>query len=451
MKDICDEFYDLLAKDYDLYGKDSVISRHYIGELSDAVKRHMADGNADQGRLSETAKIYMQYNGLGKEPNAEAVFEFIRSCFTAFARVPELYSQPKMQRGKETIQKEVDGELKSVDKTFLNNKTDYRTIVDALWPYLAFPLALNDRDKQELIEKRKKTSLKTLVKKLVDMLTNTPDEVYEAYKKEGLLKNDDHLQSLYEHVIDRSIDKSFKDFLYTEGYSITYDSSDDAKSGESSEGPRVKRLVPGKGRKNAKPDKMIKLLSELCEKNGIISLSGLSLDDADMAERIKELYCFINDNYKGAKKLTFSHVLAYDVHTGVSLQLLGNAFTKRKEPCTFAVLNRNDGECSMLSYEYYDDDGEQILIGSAESGDNVDDAYRIAKERYRECVEISLDMMREENASYYSELTRHKRTGILKYFGYAMHDELDDKKMHDEELLRREIDKYVKEASPNDE
>jgi hypothetical protein len=197
----------------------------------------------------------------------------------------------------------------------------------------------------------------------------------------GLLKPDSkELTILYHHIISRSIDKTYKDALYSAGYRLLnfYGEAPilkESKTRKKENGSKIRR---------EKRDKTMILLEAICRKKGIQSLSSLTdngLDEPSLVPFCQNLYREVNQK----KNTEFSLVIHTDSQTGCSLQLVGSHYFPKdfdfRYSCAFVILHRYADEGAYT----YD------ILGDDDNDDSdtyyFDYDFHLALEEYKMAIE----------------------------------------------------------------
>ncbi len=362
-------YYNYLTKNYFMLGEKSIVYKYYLNEIEEAIRKNdNKDGKIKSldsiemivAKHRELIKVYDEEKAHGF--NTERTYDFIKLMFKAFNEKSYLYDQPLVLNEKDD--EDLDGGK--------NNKYDFKNIVNVLLPF-AEPLLHRSANEIRKTMNLKKSNLKQLVSEICTQLECNRELAFELYTKAGLLDVDQSgpLNDLVNHAILRSVDKSFKNFLYTDGYRITRSkqkkemeiyverlsdgySQNDKKDGKTS------KSVPG--RKGAKPDKTLSLVSEICKEIGILSLDGSThLYNDGFKKIIIELFDFINSEFEN-QTVDIDIILAIDRRTGASFHLLGNkyynnimpAYRKVTSACSFAIFGLKIDDANY-GYKLYAD------------------------------------------------------------------------------------------------
>ena len=429
MKGIEHEFYTMLAEDYHVNEENSVVYMHYENELKEFVSRNSK--NKGKTGLPAAAYVYREYSLLGADAGADEVFAALKNIFVKLNEHPELYDQPLYVRRKED-EKSKDGAL--------NDRLDFEAILNVLKPFLV-PAVMDEVFCSGLARKCKKTELKKKVSELCIKMEDDAESVTKIYEQKGLLKKA-ALETLYRHILKRSIDKSFKDYLYTYGYYMHRERSGDESEYEycgNDADLNSKYFSLEKregGRKGTKSDKTLRLLSWIFSRNSLYSLRGDNLENEGYVKAVKSLYRLINESFKTEKDVRLSLPIAADPYTGVTLNLLGNYYVRGVNyPCVFAVLQRYADEGSY-SFEPCEEDD---IIGP-EFGDDAETAFAAARAAYIAKTKAAFDEISGNNSLYGEELEKDKK-GAFKYFR-RMFDAAD---YINEEELRAETLAFIDE------
>ena len=431
---IADEFYRLLADDYIMDGTASVIYRHYLSEIQESIRKYEADiqnGIAPK-KISAIDSITLEYQKLGSSPSEELLFRFLTTSFGLFGKQPILYDHALYVYAP-NVDDDLDGTAKNMGK--LNDRQDFMAILNVLRPFLSAGLSLHDADWEALVSKCKKSLLRQRVAELADAFAGSPEQLKGAFTKAGLLTpKHPEIQRLYSHALSRSIDKAFKDYLYSCGYYMYRPSM--------AENISIRKT--DKGRSNAKPDKTLKLLAAICLKKGVQSLTPNDIDSPEFARFAEQLFTEISAQmYARGRDASLSLVLDTDAKTGNSLHLLGRHYfgalldpkhapsglSKPDAPCAFAIINRQAGE-DVFSYEAYspynDDPNAPLLY----------DDFQTAKREYKLLSAEAAEDILDQN-------TKHTRRwqlspNIMAAFGHNLPQPAEA-----EEALRRETLEYI--------
>ncbi|MBR1851737.1 MAG: hypothetical protein IJ794_00975 [Lachnospiraceae bacterium] len=452
---ISDEFYRLLVTDYINDGNFSVIYTHYLSELEESIRKYKADlkkSNTPK-KLSAIDAITLEYRKLAEDASPDAQFAFLDMLFGMFAIQPSLYDHAIYVYARED-DVAFDDAVKNMGK--LNDKQDFLTILEVLDPFLSAGLGLSETDRTDLKIKNKKSLLRQRVKDLSDLFSSEPAQLKCAFSKAKLLNGksnqiNDKIRNLYDHVLSRSIDKAFKDYLYSCGYHMFRPGSGDANA------VSVQKIQ--KGRSGAKPDKTLKLLTDICRKNGVRSLlPGTNIDSPEFVRLANLLYTELSaqmsasDRHSSLHHAPISIILDVDARTGNSLHIVGryyfdsllHALSKNRSsqsfrltdldvPCVFVIMNRHaDGDA--LSYEAYSNDSDASLL--------LYDSFSIAKREYKRLSAETFQEILDLNASL-----RHGRfsADTLTAFGQSL-----PLPFSPEEDLRRETMEYIATPYPDE-
>ncbi len=427
------EFYRQLVNDYVKYGEDSIVFTHYENELRGYIHRQKnKDGTKTGKKMPVMAELYGAFHFLKKAKNENYTFQFITRLFNAFSDHPELYDHAMSVRKSIKKKKKKNEEEKKEKKPNLNEESDFSDIVDSLWPFISVPLELGENEKEGIIKKGKKTLVREKVAETAEYIRSKPREAKAKYKSKGLLVFGKEHERLFKQVLKRNIDKSFKDYLYTNGYYFYREQTEKRSI------CRLEKLPEGKGRSGMKTDRTLKFLSEICKKKNILSITGGNIDSPEFRSMMEELYKDINQKYND-DYADISFVVAVDPHTGVSWQLLGKSYLKKADgACAYAVFSRNE-ENTMTAKSA---SGLQYTVSDEDVFDDKDasDAFTFAREHYMEKVEEVLDEMRDSNEDYYNKLVAEVKKDILDSYGFVMHEDEDGDELFNDTM------NYVTEA-----
>jgi len=446
---IKDDFNRMLQEDYVLDEDKSVVYKHYKHELEESVKRFE---EKKSGKLSAAGCVCRAWKDMGEDPDEKEVFSFLTETFSALSETPELYDQPlytvDYEENRQINEKNKNREKQQRERVYINDNRDFEIILDVVWPYLSYGLGLGEKEHKDLKKDCIKSRLRAYVRKLAEKIESEPEGILGAYKKAGLLKKDEKLGKLYNHILERSIDRSYKDYLYTEGYTLHRLRKEDLHEGS---GSFLSKLPEGKGRKSMKPDKILSLLDSICEKRGILSLTGDVLDDPEYMKAVVNLYDFVSRSYRNGEDVTLDLLLALDRDTGVSLHLVGNSITGDYPPCAFMVMYRYDDDCTTLYYKDTNLDGEpheseldlhEPINEEDESTNEEDDEtnseslYKQARAAYKIGVREARDDIRDANDDYVKAIRENMTADMFKYFAYSLPEEPE---FYDDTDLRKSV------------
>lgn len=400
MKMIQDELYRMLAADYVEDGEDSVIYRHYLQEYRETVATRKKTGaEKKQPRLNPCEQIMADYGQLDDNSSEKERYLFLANVFQALAAHEALYNQPMILKAPaEPLSSDIP-EWESSDDAALQidhyqiAPSDFACILEVVSPFLSAGLHLTSEQLQELSGKRSKNILHRLIQRLSEAIQQD-DSVEQAFAEAGLLQADsEETKRLYRHIITRSIDKTYKDFLYSAGYRLL--------NIQGNEGPilrksKTRKSEGGSRTRREKRDRTMMLLEDICRKKGITLLTqsvNKNLSAPSFVMFCQDLYQEVNQN----KDSLFVQLIDVDVQTGCSLQLVGSYYLPDdiESSCAFVILRRTADE-QTYTYEIWGDE-------EADDSDTYYFDFPTALEEYRLVLEDARISLRAAQSRTYAE------------------------------------------------